>query len=153
MDDTEIVERVRRGDRDAFRLLVERYQATVFAILANLLPGSHDREDIAQEAFLAAYDRLAAFDPARGSFRAWLVTIARNRARNERKRRRPVPHPAVEERRARVEASDEVSDRLDQALAALPDPLRDAFILAEIHELGVPLRGSLLEFLMKYSIA
>ncbi|MHC4472819.1 MAG: sigma-70 family RNA polymerase sigma factor [Planctomycetota bacterium] len=137
MDDASVITRVRSGDREAFRVLVERYQSALLALLRSLMPGIHDREDAAQESFLAAFDNLDRFDETRGSFRAWLFRIARNRALNELKRRRPEPHPAAVESAASAGRPADRGDfpELDRALASLPTALRSAFVLAEIHGL------------------
>src|SRR5947207_15896964 len=82
MEDLAIIERVCAGDRDAFTLLVERHQSAIFRTVRNLLPDAVECEDLAQDVFLTAFNKLAAFDPGRASFRTWLLTIARNRCLN-----------------------------------------------------------------------
>lgn len=136
-DDLDVIQRVLDGDLEAFRLLVERYQGPLCCLIGNLIPNAHDREDMAQEAFLAAYQHLASYDARHGAFSTWLLTIARNKCLNARKKQRPVvldelpetaePRPPDAEL---VEA--EWFQRLDQALAALPFEQRTAFVLAEI---------------------
>ena len=139
--DADLARRAAGGDREAFRILVVRYQGPLLAIVANLLPRSADREDIAQEAFLAAWSHLAEYEPSRGAFFTWLAAIARNRAKNARKRRRPEPRselPDVADPAAEVAAERaEAWRRLDAALESLPDDQRAAFTLAQIH--GLPL--------------
>ena len=142
--DDRIASRVLAGDGAAFRTLVERHQAAVFGLLSAILPRAPDREDVAQEAFLAAWRRLDTFDPARGSFAGWLLVIARNRALNALRRRgsggpapladRPAP-PATE---GGAPAPDvDALRRLDEALASLSPERRTAFVLSEVH--GLPL--------------
>jgi RNA polymerase sigma-70 factor (ECF subfamily) len=136
-EDLDSVRRVIAGDREEFRSLVERHQRALFGFVRALLPGLQDREDVVQDAFVAAFQKLDTFDPARGSFAAWLFRIARNRALNEVGRRRPVPMERVPEREERRSTAPEplAFGLLDRALAALPIPQRSAFLLAEIHEL------------------
>src|SRR5258708_6637811 len=74
------------GDRDAFRSLVERHQSAICATIRALLPQYAEWEDLAQEVFLAAFQHLATFDNSKGSFRTWLLAIARNQCRNVRRR-------------------------------------------------------------------
>ena len=142
--DDRIASRVLAGDGAAFRTLVERHQAAVFGLLSAILPRAPDREDVAQEAFLAAWRRLDTFDPARGSFAGWLLVIARNRALNALRRRgsggpAPLaerPEPPATEGGAPPPGGGAVGD-LDEALASLSPERRTAFVLSEVH--GLPL--------------
>src|SRR2546430_125665 len=81
-DDERAIGRVRSGDREAFRSLVERHQSSVCATVRALMPRYADCEDVAQEAFLAAFRHLATFDSSKGTFRTWLLAITRNQCRN-----------------------------------------------------------------------
>src|SRR5262249_44976538 len=96
-------------------------------------------EDVTQEAFLAAFANLSGYDSSRAAFSTWLFTIARNRCMNLLKRRRPM---ALNELDVVADAaptdpivSQEISQQLDRALAALSVEQRSAFVLAEIEEL------------------
>jgi RNA polymerase sigma-70 factor (ECF subfamily) len=62
-DDFPTIRRVLAGDIDAFRLLVERHQGPLFSLVGNLVRDVTDRDDIAQETFLAAYLHLASYNP------------------------------------------------------------------------------------------
>ena len=85
-DDPDIIRRVLEGEEALFRVLVDRHAGTLVAWLRWFVPDVHEREDVAQDAFLAAWRRLGRFDPTRGSFRGWLLTIGRNLALNGRRR-------------------------------------------------------------------
>lgn len=78
MDDSAIIERCLKGEKEAFRFLVERYQAQAvghsFAILAN----REDARDATQEAFVDAFQSLKKFDPAR-RFYPWFYVLLRHR--------------------------------------------------------------------------
>lgn len=144
MDET-ILARIRSGERAAFGELIERHQEAVFRVVRNLLPRAADCDDVAQDVFLAAYARLASFDPARASFRTWLLTIARNRCLNSLEKRRPLltdfaapsSHPA--DLRSPEDGLEraELFRRLDEALGALPFEQRTAFVLAELEGLSL----------------
>src|SRR5882724_11998088 len=73
------VERVLAGDRDAYRTLVARHSRNVHRLAYRLTGNSHDTEDVVQEAFLRAYQKLGQFE-ARSNFGTWVYRIAANYA-------------------------------------------------------------------------
>jgi RNA polymerase sigma factor (sigma-70 family) len=75
--DEELLQQVLTADQNAFRELVDRYKAYVFAIILNLLPTSSDAEDIAQEVFMQVYRSLPEYRPQ--NFKAWLGKITLNK--------------------------------------------------------------------------
>ena len=79
--DQQLVERVQRGDKGAFDLLVSKYQRKIFRLLSRLIRDHAEIEDVAQEAFIKAYRALPNF---RGdsAFYTWLYRIAINTAKN-----------------------------------------------------------------------
>ena len=117
-DDIEVIQRVIGGEVEAFRLLVERYQGAVFALLGGLLPRD-DVEDLAQEVFLTAYTQLHRFDPSQAAFATWLLTIARNRGLNALKKRRPVPFAQVPEGADQRTPDQEAAELLRTAQAPI----------------------------------
>ncbi len=136
-----IIQRVLDGDVESFRLLVERYAGPVIRMIRNTTGDSHTCEDLAQEVFLSAYVNLAAFDPARSQFATWLLTIARNKAVNAAKKKRPLSLPDPPER-TDLTGPDDAAVRnefllaLDEQLLALPIEQRIAFVLAEFEHLS-----------------
>ena len=85
MDDSFLVEQSVKGNKNAFKLLVIRYQRIVFCFLGKFLFQPQLLEDFAQETFLRAYRNIAGFDVEKGaSFSTWLITIARNLALNKK---------------------------------------------------------------------
>ena len=88
--DWQLVERVQRGDKHAFDLLVLKYQHRIFGLVSRYLRDSDEIQDVAQEAFIKAYRALPGF---RGdsAFYTWLYRIAINTAKNHlmSKSRRP----------------------------------------------------------------
>ncbi|MBC8876478.1 MAG: RNA polymerase subunit sigma-24, partial [Planctomycetes bacterium] len=75
--DADVIRRVVDGEVDAFRLLVERYQRPVLCFVRNMIGDPHCSEDLAQDVFLAAFQKLHTFDADRGRFLTWLLVIAR----------------------------------------------------------------------------
>src|SRR4029077_1262415 len=76
-DEAQAVARARRGDTEAFRILVDRHSRDVFRLAFAMTGNEHDAEDVVQEAFLKAYRKLAAFEE-RAQFGSWLHRIAAN---------------------------------------------------------------------------
>jgi RNA polymerase sigma-70 factor, ECF subfamily len=140
-DDFQIIRRVLAGDIDAFRLLVERYQILLFSLVRNLVQDVTDRDDIAQESFLAAYLHLGSYDPHRGKFVTWLLTIARNKCFDAMKVQRPRVMAALPPKLDPRGPADrllqtELFIQFDRALAALPFEQKTAFVLSEIEGLS-----------------
>lgn len=148
MDDGFLIAQVKDGNRNAFRLLMIRYQRPVFRFLGGFGLEQATAEEVAQETFLRAFRGLADYDPAKASFSSWLFTIAKRLALNEtaRSHRRRV-HVDVHEDEAEMHLSSTASTaedalatqqrhhRLRQALRELPTILRSALILAYMKEL------------------
>lgn len=139
IEDRELVRRVLAGQTDDFRVLVDRHQQSIFRFAFGLLGNREEAEDIAQEAFLAAFANLSTYDSSRALFSTWLFTIARNRCINLLTRSRTnsldEPESIVDVTSADPLVGEELSQQLDRALAALPVDQRSAFVLAEIEEL------------------
>jgi RNA polymerase sigma-70 factor (ECF subfamily) len=131
LDDDTLVRRTLDGNRAAFAVLVDRYQARVLAICAQITGDYDQAPDLTQEALIRAYSNLARYQPGR-SFFAWLYRIAVNGALNYRNRRDPAllrgeqgtralltaldPEPSPE---ARLEQAD-LAEQVQTAIAQLP---------------------------------
>ncbi len=88
LEDSErdVVRRVRDGDSDAYRLLVERYQARIHRLVGRVLGPDHgDVDDVVQEVFVKAFFSLGKFRED-AMFSTWITRIAINRARDEIKK-------------------------------------------------------------------
>ena len=81
LEDTELIELTENGDVEAFGGLIRRYQQDAFRLAYLITRNNAEAEDAAQDAFLKAYRALGSFR-AGGSFRAWLLAIVANEARN-----------------------------------------------------------------------
>jgi RNA polymerase sigma-70 factor (ECF subfamily) len=79
VDDRGLVNAVLAGDRDAFRVLVEREQVAVFRVCLRILGRPHDAEDVAQESFVMAYRSLGTYR-GDGALGGWLMRIATRQA-------------------------------------------------------------------------
>jgi RNA polymerase sigma-70 factor (ECF subfamily) len=84
--DQQAIRRVLGGDRDAYRVLMERHFATIFRVTLRITGNDQDAEEAAQEAFLRAYNKLPEFRQAAG-FGTWVYRIAMNCALNLVERR------------------------------------------------------------------
>jgi len=127
------------GQTDDFRALIERHQQSVFRFASKLLGNRESAEDVTQEVFLAAFINLPTYDSSRAALSTWLFTIARNRCINLLEQRRTLPHNQLDTlldvALTDPIVSQELSQQLDRALAALPVEQRSAFLLAEVEEL------------------
>jgi RNA polymerase sigma-70 factor (ECF subfamily) len=80
--DLELVNQVKLGDRKAFSTLVRRHQKGLMRLSLRFMRDADAAEDIVQESFIKAYERLSSFE-ARASFKSWLYQIAINTAKNK----------------------------------------------------------------------
>ena len=78
--DKDLVRLVAEGSTEALASLYDRHAGDVYALAARTTGDGMVAGDVVQETFLALWDRAELFDPVRGSLRAWLLAIARNRA-------------------------------------------------------------------------
>jgi RNA polymerase sigma-70 factor, ECF subfamily len=84
-DETELIRKAKRGDREAFGVLVERYQRRVVGVALAVVHNPEDALELAQETFVRAYENLDGFE-SRSSFSTWLYRIAANLAIDLRRR-------------------------------------------------------------------
>jgi RNA polymerase sigma-70 factor (ECF subfamily) len=80
VDDEALLWQVARGDTGAFESIYDRYADAVFGMVLRVLRDRAQAEEVAQEVLVEAWRTASRFDPARGSARAWLLTMARRRA-------------------------------------------------------------------------
>src|SRR5438874_10259310 len=91
LDDRDLVEAARRGDREAFRTLFERYHRRAYSLAYGVLRHPEDALDVVQDAFIKAHKYLDKFEGT-SSFYTWLYRIVMNLAIDHlRKHRRVVP--------------------------------------------------------------
>lgn len=145
---TLLVARAKAGDRAAFSELVRRYRSRIVALALHLTGSQSEAEDIAQEVFLKAYQKLDAFE-GRSHFFTWVYRMAVNRSlnyRRDRKRRREtaMDDPRVA-RALEVDAGGdperaallrETYGRLVAALDQLPTSMRTTVVLVVLQGLS-----------------
>jgi RNA polymerase sigma-70 factor (ECF subfamily) len=151
LTDGALLERVARGDADAFTILYRRFERPVFSMLLRLAGGRRAlAEEWLQEAFTRVWLGAATHDPARGEVRPWIYKVALNTARSEMARKRyRTPHVSLDE--AGLDLPDEragekrVAAHLDEArratavaeaLRRLPDFMREVIVLRCSRELS-----------------
>jgi len=125
------IERVRNGDRGAYDYLVSKYIKRVVSIAWNIVRNPHDAEDLAQEAFVKAFENIGRFRTGE-PFGPWIYRIVTNLALDVLKHRSRFRHeeltsaePAARRDAADLRAtSDEIADRVDRALESLPEMQR-----------------------------
>ena len=146
--DAVAVERTLAGDRDAFRVLVEGHSHNVFRLAYRMTGNRQDAEEVVQEAFLRAYQKLGQF-AARANFGTWVYRIAANHAidrmRHRKKEEARKIEPTVHEEGTendpvtlvhdaaptpeRLAHSVELRKQMEIALAALSHSERTAFVM------------------------
>jgi RNA polymerase sigma-70 factor (ECF subfamily) len=139
--DASYVERARRGDAKAFEALVRRHFRTAYVIALSLLSNGMDAEDVVQDAFLKALERLDdCRDPSR--FGSWLRQIVRNRAHNFREHRRVRAAASLDLVTAASTADSaegaergELRARLEQALSRLSEIQRQVVLWHDLEGL------------------
>ncbi len=88
VEDRDLIAKARKGDVEAYNLLVSRWEKRVFNYLLRLVSNREDALDVSQEVFLKAYQSLPKLDDP-GRFGAWLFRIAHNEAFSLLRRRKP----------------------------------------------------------------
>jgi RNA polymerase sigma-70 factor, ECF subfamily len=140
-NEARLVDEARRGNKSAFGELVLRYERRVLRLVLQFIRDETLAEDLAQETFVRAYQRLDQFDPSR-RFGPWLFRIAVNLTLDHLRRRKRrglwalfsetpgerMPDPAVVDPRQALDLSQEVQKVLEQ----LPETYRTVLVLRDL---------------------
>ena len=150
--DQALVEQVQRGDKQAFDVLVLKYQNKIIQLVNRYVHDSDEARDVAQEAFIKAYRAIGRFR-GESAFYTWLYRIAINTAKNYlvASGRRP-PRSDIDAQDAeqydgatglkeystpeRLLLKDEIQEAIATAIDELPDDLRTAITLRELEGLS-----------------
>ncbi|MFZ0687069.1 MAG: sigma-70 family RNA polymerase sigma factor [Terriglobales bacterium] len=133
--DLALVAAIRSADQSAMAALYDRYSSIVYAVALRVLQDTAAAEDVLQDIFMQLWRNPGAFDASRGSMAAWLAVIARHRAIDALRRRRP--ENDIEETIVSVEpdlASDadrsRAMEKVRGLLQTMPQPQRSALEMA-----------------------
>lgn len=149
-----LVDEARRGDQSAFGELVNRYERRLIRVILQFVKSQELAEDLAQESFLKAYQRLSQFDPAR-RFGPWLFRIGVNQTLDYLRRRKRRgwwllfsergterdPDPAVRDPRQQLDLEQEVALILDK----IPENYRIVLMLRELQNFSTSEIATILE--------
>jgi len=150
-EEESLIARCLQGDVEAFRPLVQRYQRLTFSVALRMLGSRADAEDIAQQAFVDAFNALERFDGEgrHHAFSTWLLRIAVNRSKDVLKSKRRTEEPLEREVGGSEAAfaydpptpeanafSDENRAQLETALLSLPTKYREVLVLKDAEELS-----------------
>jgi len=143
----DLIQRSKAGDREAFRLLIERYQRLVAMIVFRIVPHREDGRDLCQDVFLKVYEQLGTYR-GEAEFSTWIGRIARNTALNHIKKKKvlafsDLPHEAhlISAVTSFAPSPDYCYEeavrnaQLEREVAALPE--QDRSMLALFHQEGM----------------
>jgi len=148
-DDETLVARARRGEGEAFDILVERYKERLYATIYHMTGNHEDADDLVQEALVKAYKSLGSFK-GKSSFYTWVYRIAVNRTINFLKRRKNRNHYSLDDVDANIQTDpdfvelmshvtprrevglNELQEKLNEALQKLSEPHRGVVVMHDV---------------------
>jgi RNA polymerase sigma factor (sigma-70 family) len=140
-DDAELVAQVVDGAPEALEALYGRYGTPCYSLARRILVDPQLAQDVVQEVFLTLWRDASRFDASRAGFSTWLLSMTHHKAvdavrREENQRKRRTTVEVLETRESQTRAvDDEVwsvvrGERVREALSLLPEPQREALVLA-----------------------
>jgi RNA polymerase sigma-70 factor, ECF subfamily len=145
VDEATLLRRARQGDEGAFAELYARHHAPIYRYAARMC-GPDAADDVLQETFVVVLERGQRFDPARGTFGAYLFGVARHMVLKQLGPKYQVPQVVGADAAAPAQppdALDALSERersaaLRVAIASLPPAYREVVVLCDLEELDYP---------------
>ena len=133
--DSTLVSAIRSGDHSAMAALYDRYSSIVYSVALRVLGDTGAAEDILQDVFMQLWRNPGLFDSSRGSLGAWLAVIARNRAIDTLRKRRPESDIedvviSVETDLASEADRARAAEKVRSMLGSMPAPQRTALEMA-----------------------
>jgi len=153
--DLDLVRRIKQGDDQAFREMVDRYHARVYSLSYGVLRNPEDAEEATQDTFLTLYRKIGTFDESKKFF-SWFYRVALNSAYSRARRRKPAVTVPIEDHLPRFgddghalsrefhgwvrgleeEAiAKDLAERAEGFIAELPDAYRDAIWMVDVEEM------------------
>ncbi len=155
LDDPEFLERLKKGDEKAFAILIQIMKDRVYNLALRLTRNSDDAEEVAQETFLAIFDKIGTFQ-GRSRLSTWIFSIAYNAALSKLKKNGNYTVTFDDESALMFDASwmrnrdarfdmeserpvmqKEMQEQLDTAIQTLPSGYREIFIMKEIEQMSI----------------
>lgn len=146
MEDQFLIEQVLKGNKNAFKMLVIRYQRPLFSFFRKFGFSSQKNEELTQEVFLKSFQYLSSFDFIKGTFSSWIFSIAKNMAMNEFKKKSEVFVTEKTLEGLSVSKNEEMEkiielktsrEAVHKMLPRIPNPFKIPVILSYIQELSL----------------
>jgi RNA polymerase sigma-70 factor (ECF subfamily) len=161
-DESELISAILAGDTQLYHQLIRPYERAVYIMSLSYMKNEGDAEDVAQETFIRAFRKLCAFR-GESKFSTWLISIARNEAKNRLRQQATRQIVSLDElQHAAMPASpmllrdwrelpsdvierEEIRELLQQAVKTLPNIYQQVFLLRDVEELNVDDTAQVLE--------
>jgi RNA polymerase sigma-70 factor (ECF subfamily) len=153
-NESALIARILAGETQLFHDLIRPYEKLVYVTIFAIVKNETDAEDGAQETMINAFRHLASFR-GEAKFSTWLVTIAMNEARKRLRKAKAVAEDSLDEPKEDTEGDytpavltdwrevplaalerKELREKLQEAVASLPEKYREVFVLRDIEELN-----------------
>lgn len=147
MSDEELVEKVKKGDVDAYEEIVKKYENKVFGIVYHMIKNQNDVEDLAQEVFIKVYKNLSKFK-GDSSLYTWIYKITVNLCLDEMKKRKNIIYldeklevedgelerelPSSDKTQVELYEEKELKENLHKCIGKLPEKQRVMIVLRDI---------------------